>query len=129
VDDRAVVNGVQTTLDELRGTPYIQVDLRVSRPINFHERWSIIPFFEFFNLFNRDNPGANYVTDVSAMPVPQSQLGNLMDICLDPACTQLKPITSLNQLRFPAGALGDFFGPGTTVGIPFAAQFGVRATF
>jgi hypothetical protein len=52
-----------------------------------------------------------------------------MDICLDPACTQLKPITSLNQLRFPAGALGDFFGPGTTVGIPFAAQFGVRATF
>ena len=27
------------------------------------------------------------------------------------------------------GALGDFFGPGTTVGIPFAAQIGVRATF
>jgi hypothetical protein len=25
--------------------------------------------------------------------------------------------------------LGDFFGPGTTVGIPFAAQLGVRVTF
>jgi hypothetical protein len=25
--------------------------------------------------------------------------------------------------------LGDFFGPGTTVGIPFAAQVGVRVTF
>jgi hypothetical protein len=41
----------------------------------------------------------------------------------------LIPITSLNQLRKPAGALGDFFGPGTTVGIPFAAQVGVRVTF
>ncbi len=34
-DDRAVINGVQTTLDEFRGTPYIQLDLRVSRP--FHD--------------------------------------------------------------------------------------------
>jgi hypothetical protein len=31
--------------------------------------------------------------------------------------------------RVPAGALGDFFGPGTTVGIPFAAQLGFRLTF
>jgi hypothetical protein len=30
---------------------------------------------------------------------------------------------------FPAGGLGDFFGPGTTVGIPFAAQLGVRVNF
>ena len=34
---------------------------------------------------------------------------------------QTQPIASLNQLRVPSGALGDFFGPGTTVGIPFAA--------
>jgi hypothetical protein len=40
----------------------------------------------------------------------------------------LIPITNLNQLRKPARA-GDFFGPGTTVGIPFAAQIGVRVTF
>ena len=39
------------------------------------------------------------------------------------------PLTSLNQLEIPEGALGDFFGPGTTVGIPFAAQLGVRVTF
>jgi hypothetical protein len=39
------------------------------------------------------------------------------------------PVTSLKQLEIPEGALGDFFGPGTTVGIPFAAQLGVRVTF
>ncbi len=131
VDDRAVVNGVPTNLDQLRGTPYIQVDLRVSRPIYSHERWTFIPFIEFFNLFNRNNPGANYVTNVAALPVPQSQVaaGNITDSCTNPACTTTKPITSLNQLRFPGGALGDFFGPGTTVGIPFAAQIGARLTF
>lgn len=131
VDDRAVVNGVPTTLDELRGTPYIQVDLRVSRPFQIHERWSVIPFIEFFNLFNRNNPGANYVTNIAALPVPQAQVaaGNVTDICTNTACTTTTPITSLNQLRVPGGALGDFFGPGTTVGIPFAAQIGARVTF
>jgi hypothetical protein len=130
-DDRAVVNGVPTTLDELRGTPYIQVDLRVSRPIHFSERWTLTPFIEFFNLFNRNNPGANYVTDVGALPVPPSQVaaGNITDICTNPACTTTAPITSLHQLRVAGGALGDFFGPGTTVGIPFAAQIGGRLTF
>jgi hypothetical protein len=38
-------------------------------------------------------------------------------------------VTSGNQLLFPSGALGDFFGPGTTVGIPFAAQVGFRIKF
>jgi Carboxypeptidase regulatory-like domain/TonB dependent receptor len=130
-DDRAVVNGVPTTLDELRGTPYIQVDLRVTRPIHFRERWTLTPFIEFFNLFNRNNPGANYVTDVGALPVPPSQVaaGNITDICTNAACTTTKPIISLSQLRLPGGALGDFFGPGTTVGIPFAAQIGGRLTF
>jgi hypothetical protein len=127
---RAVVNGVETTLDQVRGTPYIQVDLRVSRPINFHDRWSITPFAEFFNLFNRNNPGANYVTDISALPNPVNDLSNATAICTDPpACTNFTPITSLNQLLVPAGGLGDFFGPGTTVGIPFAAQLGVRVNF
>jgi Carboxypeptidase regulatory-like domain/TonB dependent receptor len=131
VDDRAVVNGVPTTLDELRGTPYIQMDLRVSRPIRFHERWSVIPFIEFFNLFNRNNPGANYVTDVGALPVPPAEVaaGNVTEICTNASCSATAPITSLNQLRVPGGALGDFFGPGTTVGIPFAAQIGARVTF
>jgi carboxypeptidase family protein/TonB-dependent receptor-like protein len=127
VGDRAVVNGVKTSLDEVRGTPYIQVDLRVSRPIKFHDRWSVTPFAELFNLFNRNNPGANYVTDISALPIPVNDLSNATALCPDPSCSV--PITSLKQLLVPAGGLGDFFGPGTTVGIPFAAQVGVRITF
>ncbi|HLW87165.1 MAG TPA: carboxypeptidase regulatory-like domain-containing protein [Terriglobales bacterium] len=128
---RIAVNGVPTSLDEFRGTPYIQADLRVSRPFNFHDRWSVIPFVEFFNLFNRNNPGANYIGNVSTLPVPlaNQQSGNVTAICTNPACTASKPVTSLQQLAIPAGALGDFFGPGTTVGIPFAAQIGARVTF
>jgi hypothetical protein len=126
INDRAVVNGVQTSLDQLRGTPYIQVDLRVSRPFAVRGR-TVTPFVQFFNLFNRNNPGANYVTNISALPV--NSLTNATALCLDANCTQTQPITSVNQLRAPAGALGDFFGPGTTVGIPFAAQIGVRMRF
>jgi hypothetical protein len=128
---RISVNGVPTSLDEFRGSPYIQADLRVARPFRFHERWSFSPFIEFFNLFNRNNPGANYVADVAALPVPaeQAQSGNVTDICRNPDCTTIQPVTKLSQLAIPAGALGDFFGPGTTVGIPFAAQIGFRLTF
>jgi len=127
VGDRAVVNGVKTSMDELRGTPFIQMDLRVSRPIKFGEQASVTPFAEFFNVFNRNNPGANYVTDISALPVPVNDLSNVTALCPDPSCSV--PVTSPNQLRVPAGGLGDFFGPGTTVGIPFAAQLGVRVNF
>jgi hypothetical protein len=129
LDDRAVVNGVQTSLDEFRGTPYIQVDLRVARPVKVSERCSLMPFVEFFNLLNRNNPCANYVTNLAALPNPVNNLNNATATCLNATCTQSQPITSLNQLRVPAGALGDFFGPGTTVGIPFAAQVGLRLSF
>jgi hypothetical protein len=125
--DRAVVDGVKTTLDEFRGTPYIQTDLRVSRPIHFKERYTATPFIEFFNLFNRNNPGANYVTNVAILPV--NDPNNVTAVCLNVTCTSTAPVTSGKQLLVPAGALGDFFGPGTTVGIPFAAQLGVRFTF
>lgn len=84
-DNRSRFNGVQTTLDQFRGSPYLQVDLRVSRPFLL-DHVTGTPFIEFFNVFNR-------------------------------------------QLRVPAGALGDFFGPGTTVGIPVAAQLGFRLNF
>jgi len=124
---RAVVDGVETTLDQFRGTPYIQIDLRVARPITFHDHWTLSPFIEFFNLFNRNNPGANYVTDISALPVPVNNLANVTALCPTPACAV--PVTNPKQLLVPAGALGDFFGPGTTVGIPFAAQIGARLTF
>jgi hypothetical protein len=125
---RVAVNGVPTSLDEFRGTPYIQADLRVSRPIKIGDRWVVNPFVEFFNLFNRNNPGANFVANVAALPVPADQIasGNVTSICGASGC---QPVTSLKQLEIPAGGLGDFFGPGTTVGIPFAAQIGVRITF
>src|SRR5580700_239393 len=136
-------NGTQayTGLDIFRGTPYIQSDLRVTRPIKIGERWEINPFAEFFNIFNRNNPGANYAVNVVQLPVPGHETvpngsgqtivstycpGGTPETCTDAAAV---PITSLKQLEIPEGALGDFFGPGTTVGIPFAAQLGVRVTF
>ncbi len=128
-NDRAVVNGVATSLDQFRGAPFCQMDLRVSREFKFRERFAFRPFLEFFNLFNRSNPGNNFVTALSALPTPVNDLSNATAFCLDAACTQTRPIASPRDLRVPAGALGDFFGPGTTVGIPFAAQFGLRFSF
>ena len=127
--NRAVVNGVETSLDQFRGTPYAQVDLRVARPFSIGERVKINPFVEFFNLFNRNNPGNNYAADVSALPVPVNDFANVTAFCRNADCSVTTPVTNPNQLKFAAGALGDFFGPGTTVGIFFAAQVGVRVTF
>jgi len=129
--DRAVINGVPTTLDQFRGTPFAQVDLRVSRNFKLNERVALRPFVEFFNLLNRQNPGNNFVADIGALPVPGSQVeaGNVTDICLNADCSATRPVRTANDLRKPGGALGDFFGPGTTVGMPFAAQFGIRLTF
>lgn len=128
---RISINGQPTSLDEFRGTPYIQADLRISRPIAIGEQWKITPLAEFFNLFNRNNPGANYITNIASLPVPadEAQSGNITSICSDSSCTSTQPIRSLHQLQVPGGALGDFFGPGTTVGIPFAAQVGLRMAF
>ena len=128
---RIAINGVPTTLDQFRGTPYLQTDLRVSRPVRIQDRWSIVPFADLFNVFNRNNPGANYVTNIAALSVPavEAESGNITDVCANATCTATTPITGPSQLRVPSGALGDFFGPGTTVGIPFAAQLGVRVDF
>ena len=125
-----------TTLDEFRGTPYIQSDLRVTRPIKMGERWQINPFAEFFNVFNRNNPGANFAVNVGQLPVPSEQQASGVVSLICPGATPTTcidanaiPLTSLKQLEIPEGGLGDFFGPGTTVGIPFAAQLVVRVTF
>jgi hypothetical protein len=130
-----------TSLDVFRGRGYVQSDLRVTRPFNINERWRVDPFIEFFNLFNRNNPGANFAVNVVQLPIPQSETvpnanGQTIvsSICSGANvgnCTAANaaPVTSLKQLEIPEGALGDFFGPGTTVGIPFAAQVGVRVTF
>ena len=128
---RIAINGVPTSLDQFRGTPYVQADMRISRPFPWGERWKVTPFVEFFNLFNRSNPGANYVTNIASLSVPaaEAQAGNITDVCTDAGCTSTEPIRSPGQLRVAGGALGDFFGPGSTVGIPFAAQLGVRIAF
>jgi hypothetical protein len=128
---RIAINGTSTVLDQFRGTPYVQMDMRVSRPWKLGERWTATPFMEFFNLFNRNNPGANYVTNIAALPVPAAEAaaGNVIDICTNGDCSATEPITSPNQLRLAGGALGDFFGPGTTVGTPFALQAGLRIVF
>ncbi|MGP0017914.1 MAG: TonB-dependent receptor domain-containing protein [Candidatus Sulfotelmatobacter sp.] len=114
-----------TSLDEFRGTPYLQTDLRVTRPFKINERWQISPFAELFNLFNRNNPGANFAVSIAQVPAEFNASGAVDGIC-NPSCV---PLTSLKQLEIPEGGLGDFFGPGTTVGIPFAAQLGVRVNF
>ena len=115
-----------TSLDEFRGRPYMQSDLRVTRPIKINERWRVDPFVEFFNLFDRNNPGANFAVNISQIPGVQFDTNGAVNAICNPNCA---PLTSLKPLEIPEGALGDFFGPGTTVGIPFAAQLGVRVTF
>ncbi len=81
-NDRAVVNGVPTTLDQFRGTPFEQVDLRISRPFAVGQRVSVDPVVELFNLFNRMNPGNNYVTNVAALGGPPGELANVQHPCL-----------------------------------------------
>jgi hypothetical protein len=114
--------------------------LRVSRNFQLGEKGTVLLFAEFFNLFNRNNSGANYVTNIATLATPsatgpalvpaiEAAAGNITAICTNTDCTATSPITSPNQLRRAGGALGDFFGPGTTVGIPFAAQVGVRVSF
>jgi hypothetical protein len=129
VNDRAVVNGVQTSLDQFRGSPFNQVDVRVSRDFTVGEKVTFRPFAEFFNIYNRTNPGNNFIPDISALPFAVNDLTDATAFCLNAACTQTQPIKSINDLRVPAGALGDFFGPGTTVGNPFAMQLGFRLRF
>ncbi|MGA7242319.1 MAG: carboxypeptidase regulatory-like domain-containing protein, partial [Terracidiphilus sp.] len=117
---RIAINGTPTTLDQFRGTPYVQADMRVARPVKLGDHDTLMPFVEFFNLLNRNNPGANYVTNIASLPVPanEAQAGNVTDVCSDGSCSTVQPIASPNQLRIAGGALGDFFGPGTTVGTP-----------
>jgi len=114
----------KTLRDELHLEPGDTLELEAEG-----ERVTLRPFVEFFNLLNRQNPGNNFVPDISALPKRVNNISNATAFCLNAACTQTQSITSLSQLRVPAGALGDFFGPGTTVGIPFAAQLGIRLSF
>jgi hypothetical protein len=63
------------------------------------------------------------------MEPDQNGITNVSLVCTVADCSQTAPIVSLKQIEIPEGALGDFFGPGTTVGIPFAAQVGLKVLF
>ena len=76
VNDRAVVNGVQTSLDQFRGKPFSQIDLRISRNFRLGEHVSLRPFAELFNVLNRENPGSNFIPDISALPTPVNDISN-----------------------------------------------------
>ena len=54
--------------------PIFKWILRASRPVTFREHYTLVPFIEFFNLFNRNNPGANYVTNLAALAKSGEQL-------------------------------------------------------
>src|SRR5260370_39272817 len=86
-NDRAVINGVATWLDQFRGTPLCQTDLRVSREFKFRESFAFRPFLEFINLFDRANPGNNFQTSLSHLPTPVNHLANPTALSLDPPCT------------------------------------------
>jgi hypothetical protein len=64
---RACLRGGQCTFvpfDNLRGQPFFDVDLRISKNFKFKETMNLSPFFQMFDLTNRANFGNNYVTDV-----------------------------------------------------------------
>ena len=127
-NDRAVINGQKTTLDQFRGSPFRQIDLRVTREFAFGENIRLLLFGECFNLLNRQNAGNNYASSLAQLPIPASEYGDARHACVNTECTSLRPLQA-RDLLVPAGALGDFFGPGTTVGMPRAAQLGLRLVF
>jgi hypothetical protein len=55
---------VMAPFDNLRGQPFFNVDLRVSKNFKFNENVSLQPFFQMFDLTNRANFGNNFVGDV-----------------------------------------------------------------
>jgi hypothetical protein len=112
-NDRAVVNGVMTSLDQSRGTTVLSGGFAGEPQHCPRERVTLRPFAEFFNLFNRQNPGNNYVGDISALP---SHV-NSSDECdgVLPGWPSLYANSSYNQpqaIASPGGALGRFFRAG-----------------
>jgi hypothetical protein len=56
----------QVPYDSLRGADFFQLDVRVSRAINFGERAKLELFFQAFNLTNHANFGSQYQTSIRA---------------------------------------------------------------
>ncbi len=54
----------QAPFNNVRGQPFFNVDLRVSKNFRFKESLNLTTFFQMFDLTNRANFGNNFVTDV-----------------------------------------------------------------
>jgi hypothetical protein len=50
----------QAKINELRGDPFVQMDLRMAKNFKIGERAGLNLYWEFFNLFNRANFGNNF---------------------------------------------------------------------
>ncbi|HWR36554.1 MAG TPA: TonB-dependent receptor [Clostridia bacterium] len=89
----------QVKPNSLRGDPYVNLDLRTSKAFKFTERAQLTVFWEFFNLFNRDN-----------------------------FCNDFSGSASEVALRQPQGYCGgQGFGP--AFGSQFKSQYGFRFAF
>jgi hypothetical protein len=93
-----------------KGVPYFQVDLRLTKRIKIGERAKVEGYVEFFNLLDRANIGNSFNGDISQTFPDGSSPRRVKDLQ-------------------PTGLLGSAFGAGTTIGVPFQAQFGVRISF
>ncbi|MBL8151346.1 MAG: TonB-dependent receptor, partial [Blastocatellia bacterium] len=108
------VTGTPTGINPGRGVPYFQVDLRVTKKFKLGEKATLQGYVEFFNLFNRSNVGNSFANSIfSTIPTGPNSSREAVNV---------KDIPS-------TGLLGSSFGAGTTIGIPFQAQFGVRLSF
>ena len=83
-----------------------------------------MPFIEIFNLFNRNNPGANYVTDISALPVPVNNLANATAFCLNAVCSPDAAYHQLESVARSGRRAGRFLRSGHDGGHPVCGAVG-----
>ena len=105
-----------------RHPPYIQMDLRVSRPIHVHDRFVDHALRGILQPVQPQQSRRDYVTDISALPIPST-------ISTMPPRFALLPLAMCHhqpdQLRVPARRLAISSAP-AHIGIPFAAQLGIK---
>ncbi|HEV8525143.1 MAG TPA: hypothetical protein VGQ71_11625, partial [Terriglobales bacterium] len=99
--DRLTVNGVQLPVNSQRGDPFFQLDLRLSKGFQVADKAELRLVADFFNLLNTANFGNNFFNVGEA--------------------ARLNPQ--------PRGLFGKQGEVGSTLGVPFAAQLGMRISF
>ncbi len=64
----------ETSYDTGKGTPDIQLDLRVGKTVTIKDRYNVNLFFQGFNLTNRANFGGNYNGNISTYAAGSTSL-------------------------------------------------------